>query len=473
VGKLSIFPFPRSNLILNDQSNFTLEIQPEGITLFSNSQPLFELKEPVLLAQGISEGLDQIHLAYLKATGELCYSIISTTGAQQTTTLGKLDTKTNRYDQLILLPVNKVIHIFYATSYAALPDVWRITHLFWNGQIWQSAQLGEVVHPRHPLYHVLVDSKSNLHVLMMTFLGNRSVLLSSFFNGTFFVWSKRQESLSIPREIIDMTALITPSNKAFVFWAAKQPASDKFEINFATLPKADDFTSTWQNQNAPIVNISGPWKGLGILYSEGVLSLLINSDQARLVQFKNQTWNFISSSSTQNSALTIVQRSESIINYSNWLKNTESNLPVFNIELGLPFFNSAAKTPENPSSLNELEEFLLEPKMQANSNLPFDSSDSVSSGPSRPSDLPKDSLAESLGSVSQSSTQKTDRAKDLVALIHGIGEKVDSIPVVLDSLIRKNEETLETLRLVEAKVNKIQSDKEAANKKGFWGRWFT
>jgi hypothetical protein len=61
----------------------------------------------------------------------------------------------------------------------------------------------------------------------------------------------------------------------------------------------------------------------------------------------------------------------------------------------------------------------------------------------------------------------------LVPFLQSLGEKVDLIPEVLESLIRKNEETLEALRLLEDKVNQLKAEREIATKKGFWERWLT
>lgn len=444
----------------------------KGMTVSSTSSDLilFELKEPILLAQGIAEGAHQIHIAYLKATGELCYTIISTTGEHHTTTLGKLDTKANRYDRLLLLPVNKVIHIFYATSHLGLPDVWRVTHLLWNGQTWKSAQIGEVVHPRHPLYHILIDSKSNLHAFMMTFSGNRSVLMSSFFNGTFHVWSKRQETLSIPREVIDMAALMTPQNTGYIFWAAKQPGTDKFEVGLATQPRVYDFMSAWQIETNPAVNIGGPWKGLGAIHSEGVLSLLINADQERLIQFNNQNWNFSSSLPPQHSPLQIVQKSESVINYTNWLSHGDPvATPLFAHEIRIPVVSKILIPEES------LESPLI-PPTEDEPILPF-------SPVENPPDIetPTESLQ-----IFESTPQKSETAEVLVSLINGIqettysltadlqalGQKVDPISEVLEALMKKNDETLEALRILEERV-RLKTEREVATKKGFWDKWFT
>lgn len=444
----------------------TLSSGPTGLLLF-------EVKEPLLLVQGIAEGANQIHLAYLKATGELCYSIIHTTGEHQTTTLGRLDTRTSRYARLILLPVDKVIHIFYATSHLALPDVWRVTHLFWNGQMWRSAQLGEVVHPRHPLYHVLIDSKLNLHVLMMTFMGNRSVLMSNFFNGNFHVWSKRQEILSIPREVIDMAALITPQNTGYIFWAAKQPGTDKFEIGHALQPQVSDFASAWQLEPNPAINIEGPWKGLGALYSEGVLSLLINADQARLLQLNNQNWNFTTSLASPYSPLQIVQKTESVINYTTW-PNTDSNTstPLFAREIGLAFISTAPipvgtfESPQSSSISTEIntpvssEEASPEIKTLTEPHSIFeDSSDTSESLES------KEVLVSVINGIQETTSS-------LTVELQALGEKVNPISEVLEVLVKKNEETLEALRMLEEKVS-LKIEREIATRKGFWARWFT
>lgn len=498
--------------MINQDSAFFLETNNDGLSLYSNSNKeiLFELKEPTLLAQGIAEDPNQIHLAYLKETGELCYSIVSRTGEHQTTILGKLDTQNNRYDRLILLPVDKVIHIFYATSHLALPDVWRITHLLWNGQTWRSAQLGEVVHPRHPLYHISLDSKSNLHLLMMTFLGNRSVLLSNFFNGSYHIWAKRQESLSIPREIVDMAALITPNNTGYLFWGAKQPGTDKFEVGFATQPNMCDFMSTWRIDPNPVNDISGPWKSFGVLDSDGVLNLLLSTDQERLFQFKQKHWSLTSSSPSKHSTLRLIQKAESVINYTEWLLNQD--------ELFIPLFSS-----EIQLSLNLPENLTLEapaievPVIEASNSVsvfktsvvtlpqPSITPESSSESPPTSSQPPKTPVPEEqenekvhvalLCDIKETTAFLTGDLKSLDEKISEISEShkalieeqvaplpkaietmtlsVQGVSEGIESLTQQNLETQQALHSLEEKVNNLIEAQQPKKKKGFWERWLT
>ncbi|AHF06041.1 hypothetical protein [Desulfitobacterium metallireducens] len=486
------FPPTSPTLMINQDSSFFLETNNEGLSLYSNSNKeiLFQLKEPIILAQGIAEDPNQIHLAYLKKTGELCYSIISRTGEHQNTTLGKLDTRNNRYDRLILLPVDKVIHIFYATSHLALPDVWRITHLLWNGQTWKSAQLGEVVHPRHPLYHILLDSKSNLHLLMMTFLGNRSVLLSNFFNGSYHIWAKRQESLSIPREVVDMAALITPSNTGYLFWGAKQPGTDKFEVGFATQSNMCDFMSAWRIEPNPVNDISGPWKSFGAFDSDGVLNLLLNTDQERLFQFIQKRWNFISNSSSNHSTLHLIQKTESVINYTEWLLNQDELFtPLFSSEIQLSF-----NLPENLT----LEAPAIEvPAIEASNSVPVfktsvvtlpqpsitpESPPTSSQHPNTP--VPEEqenekvyvsllkSLDEKISEISESHKALIEeQVAPLPKAIEALTLSVQGVSEAIASFTQQSLETQQALHSLEEKVNNLIAAQQPIRKKGFWERW--
>jgi hypothetical protein len=297
--------------------------------------------------------------------------------------------------------------------------------------------------------------------------------MSSFFNGNFHVWSKRQEILSIPREVIDMAALITPQNAGYLFWAAKQPGTDKFEIGLALQPQVFDFTSAWQLEPNPALKIEGPWKGLGALYSEGILSLLIDADQARLLQLNNRNWNFTSSLSSLHSPLQIVQKTESVINYTTWL-NTGSNTstPLFAREIGLAFISTA------PNSVETLE----------SPPSPSVSSDINTPGTSEEASPENETLTESYPTVESPAdrSESVETKEALVSIINGIqettssltielqalGEKVNPISEVLEALVKKNEETLEALRMLEEKVS-LKIEREIATKKGFWARWFT
>jgi len=453
----------QSCLLLNESTSYLLEIHSDGLTLSSSdSQPLFELKESILLAQGTLDDAQQIHLAYIKASGDFCYSVILPTGHHQTMSLGKLDIRTQRFDRLLLFPAGKVIHIFYASSHYGLPDVWRITHLFWNGQTWKSALLGEVVHPRYPLYHVLMDSRSNLHVLMMTFLGSRSVLLTSMFNGTFYLWSKRQEVLTIPREVVDMTAVITPQDEGHLFWAAKQPASDRFEIGHGIQGKLNDFKSTWRIDTPPATNLEGPWRGLGAIESQGILNLLVNINQAVLFQVQERSWKPVLAHPGDFFSLHIAQKAERTTNYTHWLGIAGQEAPLFAQELSLVRAASLNGTPQ--VSVH-----------QANSQStvanisPLDASHHAF-----PETVENKADLQNIGR--DNSLQVASHEKNLPQNLEYLSEKVNSIPEVLEllkELKTKNDQTLNTLRQLETQVHHIQTQREVAAKKGFWQRWLT
>lgn len=489
------YPFSSRSLLINQNSSFFLDTTSEGIVLFSalHESPLFELKEPILLAQGIAESPNQIHLAYLKTTGQLCYTIISTTGEHHTTSLGNLDTRNNRYARLILLPLDKVIHIFYATSHLSLPDVWRITHLLWNGQTWKSAQLGEVVHPRNPVYHVLLDSKLNLHLLMMTFLGNRSALLTNFFNGTYHIWAQRKEALSISCEVVDMTALILPGDRGYLFWGSKQPGTEKFEIGFASHMNLCDFGSAWKIDGNSLKEISGPWKGFGIFHSEGNLSLLINSDQEQLFQFNQHGWNLVSSSPPKHLSSYLIQKTKFGINHTEWLVDTEnvyvpvfldqihsSSLPFENFEkhdvndfIAVPAYKNTATlippvvkpipSPElNKPQESETSESALSP--ECNSSSPEKSAEPMTNLNQIEDTL--SSITDNLISLNEKVETLPDSLEPLLLLIK---QNINVFSEKIESLKNQDLETLQTLHSLEEKIVELKQTKE---KKGFWKRWF-
>ncbi|WP_242831320.1 hypothetical protein [Desulfitobacterium dehalogenans] len=482
----------QSCLLLNEGTSYLLEMRSDGLTLSSSdSHPLFELKESILLAQGTLDDAQQIHLAYIKASGDFCYSVILPTGHHQTMSLGRLDIRTQRFDRLLLFPAGKEIHIFYASSHYGLPDVWRITHLFWNGQTWKSALLGEVVHPRYPLYHVLMDSRSNLHVLMMTFLGSRSVLLASMFNGTFYLWSKRQEVLTIPREVVDMTAVITPQDEGHLFWAAKQPASDRFEIGHGIQSKLNDFKSTWRIDAPPATNLEGPLKGLGAIESQGILNLLVNINQAVLFQVQERSWKPVLAHSGDFFSLHIAQKAERTTTYTHWLGIAGQEAPLFAQELSLVRTSSLNGTPQ--VSVHQDNSLQVAPHGK---NLPQTTTDGIDaqaiSGQGNSlactAQAPPPTTSEQTNPQETSNDSSSSRHLSLIfsdlkestthitSNLEYLSEKVNSLPEVLEllkELKTKNDQTLNTLQQLETQVHHIQTQREVAAKKGFWQRWLT
>ncbi|AET66044.1 hypothetical protein Desor_0330 [Desulfosporosinus orientis DSM 765] len=314
-----------------------LHIGAQGCALFkkNSGKPTFRLQEPVLLAHGIMTDPQTVHLVILKSSGDLCYTLITGTGTPQTTLIAKLDVRSTRYRRLFLFPQGKVIHIFYASTHQSIPELWRIEHRFWNGSTWQSTHMGEVVHPKEPLYNVNLDSQGNLHLCSITFQGRYSLLFTNRFNGTFHLWGSPTESLKIPGEITNMAALMTTDNVQHLFWIVKTIAG-QFELRSAQQVDAHELVSSWNPSIAPIKTFNSPCKGLGALELGGVLWLLVHSGEILLMQNDGKGWRIISSNSHLRQHLHWVHKGRNYYHQTYWLEDPmQRHTPAFHGELGL------------------------------------------------------------------------------------------------------------------------------------------
>lgn len=328
---------PPPQLLICDETRYFLQTSPSGCALYPENavSPLYQVREPVLLAQGIATSSQQIHLVILKANGELCYTLISGTGSQQTTTLAKLDVRASRYRRLYLFPLGKVVHIFYAYAHQAIPDLWHIEHRFWNGKTWRSVRLGEVVHPKEPLYHVSVDPQGNLHLLMMTYEGRSSILQSNRFHGIFHLWGTTIEAARIRTEVSDMTAIFTPDNIYHVFWLGKNTLG-QYELGWAHKPGAQELASNWMLAPAAIKLFNGPCRGLGVLEVNGGLWLLANADQITLLLYQGDGWKPILTQQANLRPLQLNRKNNHSYYSTYWLEDDrETRFPAFNQHLGL------------------------------------------------------------------------------------------------------------------------------------------
>lgn len=475
-------PYIQPCLIIDEEVCYSLKVHSQGMTLTTDADEiLFELNEPVLLAQGTLGENRQIHLAYIKLSSELCYTIISPTGEQQTMVLGKVDIKSQRFDRLYIFPLGKIIHIFYACSHMTLPDVWRITHLFWNGQSWKTAQLGEVVDPYRPLFQVLLDSRSNLHVLMLTFIGKRSILLASVFNGSFHLWSKPQEALSIPRQVVDMTALITDNDQALLFWAARQPSSDRFEIGQANQGKVTDFKLSWSLEEPVASDLHGPWLGMGVMKSQGKLNLFAQGKMAILFHKENSRW---IPQEVMNGQFPLLQisRKTPTFHYTSWGQNENYVFPLFEEYLGLPSkekalpaFQECANSMETLESTSTATE-ILTPQP------PIENGLSLATTVNEVNEVNELNVVNEVKAMDEFNAANEVKAMDEVnkitesdALMESLEEKGISHPEVLAILKELQEKNQENLRLLQEIAHKINSPSQhqVAEKKGFWQRWFT
>nr|MDA8228424.1 hypothetical protein [Desulfitobacterium hafniense] len=325
-------------ILISDNSRLYLKSDSPGLTLYTdNSRPLYQLQEPVILMQGITTNPQTVHLSVLKSNGDLCYTVVPVNGTPQTSVLTNLDLRSRKYARLILLPYNGMVHIFYAHSHQAIPELWHLEHLFWNGKSWRAGHLGEVV-SRTPNYHVSLDSQGNIHFLAMTFQGHQSLLLSNRFHGTFHLWGTLTETLRIQREVAEMTTILTPDNTHYVFWTVKN-LQGQHDIYWAKRTKANDLSSTtWHQVPAPIQKVSGPMRGIGALEVNDTLWLLLWSENVILMYFDGEKWRQHSTKLLKHRAIEVIKRSERSFYCTKWLEDdTAFQSPLFADSIGLPY----------------------------------------------------------------------------------------------------------------------------------------
>lgn len=342
------------SFLVHDTGYFYLDIGPQGCALYAENMPnpLYQLREPLLLAQGIAMNSQTVHLVILKGNGDLSYSIISRSGSQQTTILTKLDVRATKYSRLILLPLGDMVHIFYAYAHQAIPDLWYIEHRFWNGKAWQNIRLGEVVHSRSPMYQVALDSQRNIHYLATTFQGRQSLLLQNRFHGTFNIWGNPTQSLSMQREVVDMSSILTSDNTHHLFWVTKTPPG-QFELYWARRPQAQELSSSWQTAPTLIKAFNGPWKGLGSVEMNGAYWLMINAEQENLMTYRGENWHLLSSQPLPNRPMMLIKKGDKTFYATYWLLDrSQTHTPVFAKELGLVISPPTPNFTPNPTHIS-------------------------------------------------------------------------------------------------------------------------
>lgn len=337
---------PSSLLFSYDNTSFYLESNRQGFSLYAASRliPLFQLHEPVVLVQGIATSSHIVHLAFLKTNGELCYTLLPVNGSPQTTVLSKLEVRFLKFRRLVLLPQGERVHIFYACAHQSVPDLWRIDHLYWNGQAWRSARLSEVVQPRSPLYHVSLDPQGNIHFVALTTQGRQSLLLHNRFHGVFGMWNNPSAPVTIPNEAIDMAAILTPDAVHHMFWVTKHPAG-QYEIRLTKRPRANDLSSSWETISSTVTTVNGPWRRIGAIEAGGKLYLLISADQEQLLCTGPQGWQVVAGDKANHRPLDLIRTSGKTFYSTQWSEDSfQPRSPVFYRQLGWP----AAALPAQP-----------------------------------------------------------------------------------------------------------------------------
>ncbi|MGI6119365.1 MAG: hypothetical protein ACOYIB_02155 [Desulfosporosinus sp.] len=377
-------------LLTYDNESMYLHIDPQGCALFSEdiTEPFYRIQEPLLLAHGVMTDTNTVHLVVLKTNGELYYTLICGASTPQTTLIAKLDVRALKYQRLFLFPQGNIIHIFYAYSHQAIKDLWHIEHRYWDGSSWHSAHLGEVVHPREPLYHVNLDSQGNLHLLTVTFQGRHSLLLTNRFNGTFHIWGSPTEALQISGEVVDIAALMTSDNVHHLFWVVRTP-NGQFEIRSAQQPDAHELASTWHPSPTPIKSFNPPWKSIGALEINRVLWLLAQTGEEILMQNDGNGWKLISSQTSFRHPLKWVHKGTINFHQTYWLVDqVERYTPVFSREMGFTIKKKTAPVPtpfHTTDAIPPVPAFypdLISPVLSPSTSFTANKSNEISSPPS-------------------------------------------------------------------------------------------
>lgn len=334
-----------TSLLLTYENDSTyLHIDSQGCALFNETsqEPFYRIQEPLFLAHGIMTDSKTIHLVVLKTSGDLCYTLISGTGTPQTTLIAKLDVRGTRYRRLFLFPQGKTIHIFYASTHQSIPELWRIEHRFWSGTAWRSTRMGEVVHPREPLYHVNLDNEGNLHFLTITFQGRYSLLFTNRFNGAFHIWGSPTETLRFSGEVIDMAAIMTSDNGHHLYWVLKTPTG-QFELRSAQQLDAHELASAWHLAPAPIKTFNTSIKNIGALEINGILWLLAHAGEEVLMHNDGTGWKLVSSHTPFHQLIKWVHKGSRNFHQTYWLEDqTVRRAPAYYHELG---FSVPQQTP--------------------------------------------------------------------------------------------------------------------------------
>ena len=338
---------PTPLLLTYDNEAMYLHTDPQGCALYSadSPEPFYKIQEPLLLAHGIMTDPKTVHLVVLKTSGELCYTLISGSSTPQTMLIAKLDVRAIKYSRLFLFPQGKIIHIFYAHAHQSIRDLWHIEHRYWNGSSWHSVRMGEVVHPKEPLFHVNLDSQGDLHLLTITFQGQHSLLFTNRFNVTFHIWGSPTETLKISGEVLDMAALMTSDNVHYLYWVIKSP-SGKFEIRWAQQTNSLELSSAWHLSPAPIKTLSAPFKGLGALEANRVIWLLAHAEEEVLMRNDGKGWNLVSSHTPFHHPFKWVHKGRRNFHQTYWLEDqVQKRAPAYYHELGFTVKKQAPPLP--------------------------------------------------------------------------------------------------------------------------------
>ena len=440
-------------LLTYENKSMYLHVDPQGCALYGveSLEPFYRIQEPLLLVHGIMTDAKTVHLVVLKTNGDLCYTLITGSSTPQTTLIAKLDVRATRYRRLFLFPQGKIIHIFYAFTHQAIPNVWHIEHRLWNGVSWHSTHMGEVVHPREPLYHVNLDSQGNLHFLTITFQGRHSLLFTNRFNGTFNIWGSPTETLKISGEVVDMAALMTSDNVHHLYWVIKTP-NGQFELRTAQQIDAHELSSTWHPSHAPIKTFNSPWKSMGALEINGVLWLLARTGEEALMRNDGKGWKLISSHPTFHQPLQWVHKSRRNFHQTYWLEDqVERRSPAYHNELG---FTLEKQTPPWPEPFQSIPTQTIPPTPPVPAFYP-----ELLSPNSNPDPLPiSEEIASPQSTIEQPQPlQENTELQRLVSTVTHLEEENANMRLVLHDTLSKFEQILETIS-----ENVLQAKQEVA-----------
>lgn len=208
--------------------------------------------EHVLDFSAFIDNKNKIHLIYLLEDGSLIYSIYFDDKWSESL-VGKLNLKSNIYNNLSIYIIKNVIYIFYAYSNLVNRKIWTIEVVIGNKTSWSKKRIATTLSENlfNPFY-VDYDKIGNIHFIYTSKDGETSQIYYTFYNTYIECWNQMpfQISDSNTKNLFPYLFVDSKDNIHVLWYALK---NRDYELQYKKLSQNSKNKYKWKTINLPSI----------------------------------------------------------------------------------------------------------------------------------------------------------------------------------------------------------------------------
>lgn len=194
-----------------------------------------------------------IHLAVLLSTGELNYHKYES-NMWSKATIAKFDLRSNLYNQIELLMINKKLNVLFNYSNLINSNIWTIQHVIYGTNEKHNA-IRYITKKIPDPFSIDFDSQGTIHLFYRTFANNISQIYHGFYSPFIKSWNSLTKQISRDdTNNLYPFLFIDKMDNLHGIWL--EESNEKFELKYMKMNSKGKERYIWKEINLPYISVS-------------------------------------------------------------------------------------------------------------------------------------------------------------------------------------------------------------------------